>query len=546
MVKSEEFDVIVVGGGPIGSIASLLLSKKGLRVCLIEKNASPYPFPRGIALNGFTMGVIEELLGEKWPDFDYTTAIEVGYVLGKDRMDEPFGKMQPPVIDGEILDLDHYGFINWFNQPQLEHLLRGKIEDDVGIEALYGHEALVLWEDEKNFINIQNNSTGDVKTLSSDYLIGADGGGSFVRKQMGSELKSLGKSIHFLIVDINAPRSALQPGKDFDAGGHQIIDPEGKRPTTFLLCEGKNHGTYKNTFRFEFALNKNDDHAKIQSPDSIKQLVSPYLVPDEIKIVRSTIYKFNSLISKDWRKGNMFTIGDATHQTSPFIGQGLNLGVRNTLNLVNKIDLVSKGVSEDRLLDRYQVECFPDSEFIIKQSLFMGGLLFNVKPHINLIRGIIHRLNGARGKPIDLFPAFVPETITIPNGFKPKKSSQKGYPMYNYQTEKGLPRSLRTYNPTKYRILCKDSSGNLDALVQEIPASIQPLVVSLSDGKNGKKTSGTSLVSCQRDEDLKMHQKLFKGIDYVLMAPGYTMLGTYTKGQEKNMISDYLSMFCLV
>ena len=545
-MENEEFDVIIVGGGPIGSIASLLLSKKGLSVCLIEKNASPYPFPRGIALNGFTMGVIEELLGEKWPDFDYTTAIEVGYVLGKDRMNEPFGKMQPPVIEGEILDLDHYGFINWFNQPQLEHLLRAKIEDDGGIEALYGHEALVLWEEEKNYITIQNNSTGDTKTLCSDYLIGADGGGSFVRKQMGSELKSLGKSIHFLIVDINAPRSALQPGKEFDAGGHQIIDPEGKRPTTFLLCEGKNHGTYKNTFRFEFALNKNDDHAKIQSPDSIKQLVSPYLVPDEVKIVRSTIYKFNSLISKDWRKGNMFTIGDATHQTSPFIGQGLNLGVRNTLNLVNKIDLVSKGVSEDRLLDRYQVECFPDSEFIIKQSLFMGGLLFNVKPHINLIRGIIHRLNGARGKPIDLFPAFVPETITIPNGFKPKKSSQKGYPMYNYKTEEGLPRSLRTFNPTKYRILCKESSGNVDSLVQEIPASIQPLVISLSDGKNGKKTSGTSLVSCQRDEDLKMHQKLFKGVDYVLMAPGYTMLGTYNRGQEERMISDYMSMFCLV
>ena len=545
-MENYEFDVIIVGGGPIGSIASLLLSKKGLSVCLIEKNASPYPFPRGIALNGFTMGVIEELLGEKWPDFDYTTAIEVGYVLGKDRMNEPFGKMQPPVIEGKILDLDHYGFINWFNQPQLERLLRAKIDDDGGIEALYGHEALVLWEDEKNYITIQNNSTGDTKTLSSDYLIGADGGGSFVRKQMGSELKSLGKSIHFLIVDINAPRSALQPGKEFDAGGHQIIDPEGKRPTTFLLCEGKNHGTYKNTFRFEFALNKNDDHAKIQSPDSIKQLVSPYLVPDEIKIVRSTIYKFNSLISKDWRKGNMFTIGDATHQTSPFIGQGLNLGVRNTLNLVNKIDLVSKGVSEDRLLDRYQVECFPDSEFIIKQSLFMGGLLFNVKPHINLIRGIIHRLNGARGKPIDLFPAFVPETITIPNGFKPKKSSQKGYPMYNYKTEEGLPRSLRTFNPTKYRILCKESSGNVDSLVQEIPASIQPLVISLSDGKNGKKTSGTTLVSCQRDEDLKMHQKLFKGVDYVLMAPGYTMLGTYNRGQEKRMISDYISMFCLV
>ena len=176
---------------------------------------------------------------------------------------------------------------------------------------------------------------------------------------------------------------------------------------------GKNHGTYKNTFRFEFALNKDDDHAVIQSPDSIRKLVSPYLNPDEVKIVRSTVYKFNSLISKKWRRGNMFTIGDATHQTSPFIGQGLNLGVRNTLNLVNKIDLVSKGVSASELLDQYQVECYPDSKFIIKQSLFLGGLLFNVKPHVNLLRRVVHTFKGRRGRPLDLLPAFVPETITI-------------------------------------------------------------------------------------------------------------------------------------
>ena len=54
-------------------------------------------------------------------------------------------------------------------------------------------------------------------------------------------MESLGKSIHFLIVDINAPRTALQPGMDFD-GAAPDNRPEGKRPTTFLLCEGRTTG----------------------------------------------------------------------------------------------------------------------------------------------------------------------------------------------------------------------------------------------------------------------------------------------------------------
>ena len=95
---------------------------------IVEQHQNVYPHPRAIALNGFSMGLIKELLQDLWSEFEYTTAVEVGYVLSKDKMNEPFGKMQPPIIEGKILDLDHYGFLNWFNQPQLERLLRKKIE----------------------------------------------------------------------------------------------------------------------------------------------------------------------------------------------------------------------------------------------------------------------------------------------------------------------------------------------------------------------------------------------------------------------------------
>ena len=543
---SKSFDAIIVGSGPVGSIASLLLADRNFNVAIVEKNKHPYPHPRAVGLNGYSLSLIEILLGKLWKDFKFTSAIEVGYMLDKNKMSKPFGLMQPPEINGKLLDFDKYGFLNWFNQPNLEDLLRKKIKQSKNVTTFYNFEALVMWETDKNYLRIQNLSTEEMVMISSKYLIGADGGGSFVRKQIGANLQSLGKSIYFLIVDIEAPRSALKKGMDFDAGGHQIIDPNGQRPTTFLLLSGKNHGSYKNRFRFEFALKDDENFTKLQAPESIKSLVSHYLSPEKIKIERSTVYKFNSMISQKWRSNNIFNIGDAAHQTSPFLGQGLNLGIRNTFNLINKIDLVEKGISKPSLLNKYQQECYPDSKFIIKQSLFMGGLLFNVKPHINLLRRIVYFFNGGRGKPLNLFPAFVPETITIPNGFKPRKANQKGYPMYNYISKKGFPRSLREYMPYNFRVLCNNSSQKIDKLVDKLQKEIRPQIITLSEGSKGEKTSDEVLVSAQRSEDRKMHKKLFNKADYVLMAPGYTMLGTYKSGQENKLVADYKSVFDLV
>ena len=200
----NNFDIIVVGCGPTGAIASLTLSNMGLKVALIEKNAKPYPLPRAIALNGFSMNIIKDILEEKWAEFNYTPAVEVGYVLSKEKMDEPFGKMQPPLIGNKLLDLDDYGFLNFFNQPQLEELLRIKITEKDNITTFFNHNALVMWESSnQNHIKIENLKNGNTKELTSKYLIGADGGGSFVRKQIGANLKTLGKAVHFLVVDLS-------------------------------------------------------------------------------------------------------------------------------------------------------------------------------------------------------------------------------------------------------------------------------------------------------------------------------------------------------
>ena len=114
----KDYDAIVMGCGPTGAIASILLANKGFKVAVVEKSAKPYPYPRAIALNEFTMDLLKNLLGELWEKFNFTTAVEVGYVLSKEKINEPFGLMQPPEIDGKILDLDNFGFINSIYSPQ--------------------------------------------------------------------------------------------------------------------------------------------------------------------------------------------------------------------------------------------------------------------------------------------------------------------------------------------------------------------------------------------------------------------------------------------
>ena len=112
--------------------------------------------------------------------------------------------------------------------------------------------------------------------------------------------------------------------------------------------------------------------------------------------------------------------------------------------------------------------------------------------------------------------------------------------------EEGVPRSLMTYHPTELRIFCNGDPSSVRDAVGKVPEIVSPMVVELSDGSDGGTTDGTRLVSAQRKEDLDKHKKLFKGADYVLMAPGYTMLGTYKRGQESKLVREYLSRFKLV
>src|SRR3546814_5428973 len=91
-----------------------------------------------------------------------------------------------------------------------------------------------------------------------------------------------------------------------------------------------------------------EDPAEIAREENVWRLLSTQLRPDQGRIWRAATYRFHALVADRWRQGDVFLLGDAAHQTPPFMGQGLNQGLRDAGNLCWKIAEVFHGRASSR------------------------------------------------------------------------------------------------------------------------------------------------------------------------------------------------------
>ena len=87
------------------------------------------------------------------------------------------------------------------------------------------------------------------------------------------------------------------------------------------------------------------------------------------------MYQFHAATADRWRDGNIFIAGDAAHQTPPFLGQGMNAGMRDAINLAWKFPMVLSGLADDSLLDSYQQERIPHAQDLVEWAVAIGQLM---------------------------------------------------------------------------------------------------------------------------------------------------------------------------
>jgi 3-(3-hydroxy-phenyl)propionate hydroxylase len=374
--------VVVVGAGPVGVTAALLLARRGLDVLVLDRHAEAHPLPRAVHLDDESLRVLQA----------------AGVADAFAAVSRPMAGLR--LLDGGGRTLAEFprgaGEHGWpqgsmFSQPDLEWVLRDALAAEPRARLRGGVEVLHVEHPAGPVrLTVRDRDTGAEEQLVADAVLGCDGARSTVRRQIGARMRDLGPGERWLVVDLVAGTPLrVWPGVQ------QVCDAV--RPATFMPVAGAR-------YRAEFRLHDGEAVTDLDLAGLLGRFGAAGCT-----VVRSAEYRYAAQVADRWRRGRVLLCGDAAHLTPPFIGQGLGLGLRDVHQLAWKLAAVLDG-ADDALLDTHQAERAPHARSLVRLAVLLGRLMTGGGDRAALVRRGV--LTGVRRVP--RLAAFAASSRTPP------------------------------------------------------------------------------------------------------------------------------------
>jgi 3-(3-hydroxy-phenyl)propionate hydroxylase len=382
------YDALIVGFGPVGATMANLLARHGLRIGVIEAELQIYDKPRALTFDHEVMRIFQACgLADRIAAF---TAPHPGtHYLGMDgRVIKKFESLPPPYP------------LTWpptitFVQPEVERLLRDGVAGSATVDVFLGHQGIDFTQDDRGVaLTVRDLAQGTDRVLQARVLLGCDGANSFVRKRLDIPLEDLGFDEWWMVVDVLIRRPVELPPRSI-----QYCWPS--RPSTFVPGPG-------NLRRWEIKLLPGERPEEFGRQENVVRQISRFVDPSCVEIWRSAVYRFHALLAERWRHGRVFLLGDACHQTPPFLGQGMCAGIRDAANLAWKLAMVFQEGAPDALLDSYEQERKPHVRTLVATAKEFGHIIGELDPEAARIRDETLRGQLERGEAETIRQRFVP------------------------------------------------------------------------------------------------------------------------------------------
>ncbi len=364
-----ETDVLIVGSGPAGSSAGLMLSTYGIPNVIVTKYGWLANTPRAHLNNQRTMeilrdlGIEPEVVAKASPQDILGNAVFctslAGEELGRLRMfgTEPRRRADHVLASPCCLcDLP---------QNLLEPIILGAAAER-GTKVRFNSEYLSCQQDAEGVTSeVMDRVSNETYKIRAKYLLGADGANSKVAEDAGLPLEGkMGVAGSMNIVfrcDLTkyvAYRPSvlywvLQPGSDVGGVGMGVIRMV--RPWNEWLAI------------WGYDINAGAPQLSDQAAEGIvRNLIGDQNVP--IQIRSCSLWTVNDMYATRYSTGRVYCMGDAVHRHPPMNGLGSNTSIQDAYNLAWKLALVLNGKASPALLDTYNEERVPIGRQIVKRA----------------------------------------------------------------------------------------------------------------------------------------------------------------------------------
>jgi len=359
-MTSIDTPVLIVGGGPAGLTTATALAQYGVGHVLVNKYEGTAHTPRAHIVNQRTveimrhLGCEDELLTVATPQEMMRNNLWVTSLAGREvaRLDA-WGTGSTRSADYAAASPSPMA-----NCPQtvFEPMLFD-VARRSGADLRFGHEFLGFERDGTGFVStIKVRSTGEVTSIRSRHLIGADGARSKVLEQAGLTVEGRAAMSHAVNILFRADLSrylAHRPGVlTWFVGARRSDAPQ----LLTLICH-RPFSEFVLVSRYDPAVDDisrwNIDHVR-----PIIEAAVGDVVPD-LELIGVAGWQVNGLVAPRYSANGVHCMGDAVHRHPPTNGLGLNMSVADGYNLAWKLAMVEKGLAGSGLLDTYSVERQP-------------------------------------------------------------------------------------------------------------------------------------------------------------------------------------------
>ncbi|BCL80716.1 FAD-binding monooxygenase [Ktedonobacteria bacterium brp13] len=361
---NETIPVLIVGAGPVGLTASLLLAHQEIRSVLVERHSgtSIHPRAKGINIRSMElfrlMGLEERIRAAGNELVDSTNWLFVETLAGREirRVSRRSLFEPPPQLEQVSPTIG-----TLCAQNQLEPLLVAEAHK-LGCSLRFDTELISFEQDEHGVsASVKENSTGAQYSIRANYLLAADGASSRIRHLLGISMRGTEALSYHANIYFRADLRELVHERWFSMCFVQNPEARG------VLAPVNNSDLWQ--FHAQYHPEKGsafEDFTPAYCVELVRKVVG--LSQLDVEILSVLPWEAAMRVADHFQQDRVFLAGDAVHVMPPSGGFGLNTGVQDAHNLCWKLAAVINGPASPALLTTYETERRPVDQFTTEQA----------------------------------------------------------------------------------------------------------------------------------------------------------------------------------